>query len=143
MSQPFTVTRPMTLGSTLTTDGNVNFQSTFYSTYRRTPVTSSSYTATESDELLGVTVSGSCTVTFPDINGLSNPAKQKCFTVVDERGDAGANPITIAAGGSDAILGASSVSLNTDWGSMRFYSVPNVSGAGTAGSWYCAAVVPS
>jgi len=143
MSQPFTVTRPMTVDGTLTSNANVNFQSTFYSTYRRKDVDSATYAATEADELLGVTINANCTITFPDINGLSNPTWQKCYTVVDERGNASARPITIAAGGNDAILGTTSVVLNTDWASMRFYSVPNASGANTAGAWYCAAVVPS
>ena len=134
----------MTVSGDMTTDANVNFQSTFYSLYRRKAVDSTTYTATEADELLGVTINSNCTITFPDINGLSNPAKQKCYTVVDERGNAANKPITVAPGGSDAILGSTvSTILNTDWASMRFYSVPNVSGAGTAGAWYCAAVVPS
>jgi len=141
MAQTFTVTRPLTLSDTLTTNGNVNVTSTFYSRYRRTAVVAN-YTATEADELLGVTVNSNVTVTFPQISTLSNPLKQKCFTVVDERGNAELKPITIAASGGDMILGGATTQLSVDWSSMRFYSVPNAVGVGD-GRWLCAAVVPS
>lgn len=143
MAQAFTITRPVTITGALTNSGAVTCQSNFFSGYRRRAVTTAANTLNNTtDELIGVrsTTTTAVTITLPRVSTLPRSDKQKTYTIVDEGGNASVNNITIACNANDTILGTSSVVIDADYGSMRFYSVEVNA---TAGEWFCAAAVPS
>lgn len=145
MAQPHSIGRPTTFTASapVTHEGDVSTEANFFSLYRRTEVTATPYAASATaDELLGVTATATTAVTInlPAVNSVPNPGRQKAYTIVDEGGNAGTNPITVAADTADSVLGQASVTIDVDYGSMRFYSVAI---NGTHGRWFCGAAVPS
>lgn len=112
---------PRILGITLEYDtDSIQVQAT--TTYDRYAVNSSTYTILESDDILGVTytATGACTVTLPQISGLTNSKKK--YVITDEGGNAGTNNITIATTGGDTILGNSTYVINNNYTSISLYS---------------------
>lgn len=80
-----------------------------------TTSTSTDYTVQGSDEIVEVDTSdGPVTVTIPE--GLQ---VGKTITVVDKAGNAGTNNITVQVEGSLSLLGGSSATIDTDYGSAR------------------------
>lgn len=142
MAQSFTISRDYTTTGVVTHQGGVTTNGELFSTYRRDVVSGATATLTQAQELIGVTytTTGTCTITLPRINDLTTPDHKKCYTVVDEGGNASNNNITIECHADDEVLGAASTVINQNYGSMRFYSVDV---DGTSGRWFCAAAVPS
>lgn len=79
---------------------------------------SGTYVANPDDELLGIIVDGTYTITLPNAAVLTNG---KCFVVVDETGSINPNTVTINTGGGN-IDGSSSVGLGVNYGIYRFFA---------------------
>lgn len=79
----------------------------------RTPVTSS-YTATSSDYVLGVTASAALTITLP-----ASPTTGKLYVIKDEGGNCATNNITVTSTAN--IDGASTFVMNNSYGSLTVY----------------------
>jgi len=75
------------------------------------------YTATAGDHtILGDATSGAITITLPSAAGIAG----RVYVV--KKIDNSTNAVTVAASGSETIDGATSVSLSTQWGSVRVQS---------------------
>ncbi len=82
----------------------------------QTTITAATYTATTTDNLIGVNRAGVVTITLP-----SGMSAGRTFVVTDESGAAGSNTVTIDTAGSELIDGAASVTITTNYGSVPFY----------------------
>ena len=83
----------------------------------RTAVSATPHAATTDHHLMAVTSPAEPrTVNLP-----TGAATGQIFVVVDEAGDAGTHPITIDAPAGGAINGASSATINTDYGAITAY----------------------
>lgn len=77
------------------------------------------YTPTTRDDLIAYTaLAGARTVTLPTAVGCTG----QIYTIKDEAGAAGTNNITIATTASQTIDGASTATINTNYGKLAFYS---------------------
>lgn len=85
----------------------------------RTTVTSSTYTATENDNVIGVNFAGTVTITLPDATTLQSGSE---LTVVDESGNASSNNITLDGSGSQTINGSLTATINLDYMSLTVYT---------------------
>ena len=80
---------------------------------------SANYTMLVTDVIVGVDTSGGAvTITLP----LASNADNRMYYIVDEGGAAGTNNITVNRSGSDTISGAPTLSINTHYGRIVFYS---------------------
>lgn len=88
--------------------------------YTRTVVNSATYTVLSSDEIIAVTytATGAVTITLPAISVVG--AIQ--YTIVDEGGNAQANPITIDTTGADTIVGTTDTQIRADYNAIRVYN---------------------
>lgn len=86
--------------------------------------TGGDYTAVAGDDLIAVTnTSAARTVTLPAATSVGASVDQvKTLRIKDEGGQAGTNTLTIARSASDTIDGATSATINTNYGSRTFYS---------------------
>jgi hypothetical protein len=84
----------------------------------RVAASSSTYSASSDDQYIGSTysVTGTQTITLP------TPTAGKVLIIKDEDGNAGTNPITIDNNSTENIDGSTSVSISTNYGSLRLYS---------------------
>jgi hypothetical protein len=82
------------------------------STLARTKITTTSFTANNSESYLGASLQGT-TIYLP----AGTP--DKTFTIKDESGQAFNQPIVIIPNGSDTIDGASQYSINVNYGSIN------------------------
>lgn len=105
-----TGTDDITLSGTVTISGGLAIAHTS---------TSSNYTASVDDCIIGVDTSGGAvTVTLPSAGAVAG----KVFVIHDEGGSAGTNNITVATEGSETIDGNSTATINSNYGSLRVYS---------------------
>lgn len=91
-----------------------------FGTFGRTTVASTDYTATTNDRFIAYTsLTNAHTVFLPDATTLVDT-----FVVVkDESGQAALNPITVkSANNAQTIDGNGTETINTNYGSKRFYS---------------------
>jgi surface protein len=93
---------------------------------KHTLVEASTYTVDSTDLVIGVVYAGTVTITLPpavlaDYNSISNG---KLIIILDESGnvEGETNKITIAADGSDTIIGNSSVEITTAYTALKFLS---------------------
>jgi hypothetical protein len=87
---------------------------------RRTVVSSSLYTSSASDFIIGVTnlgVAPTIGLPLPSLAG-----NGKSYIIKDEAGGAATTTITIRSDGEKTIDGATSTTLTTNYQSKRFYS---------------------
>lgn len=82
----------------------------------RTAVTATSYTVLEDDYLIGVTPSAATAITLQ-----SSAAVNRRIEVKDEGGSAATNNITVNAPSGGTIDGASSKTINTNYGFLALY----------------------
>lgn len=87
----------------------------------RTAVNTATYTALDTDELLGVTrtATGACTITLPSSQAA---IEGRFYTIKDEGGNASSNNITIVGEGGETIDGAASAVIGTSYMSLTVYS---------------------
>jgi hypothetical protein len=77
-----------------------------------------------------------CSIELPNINNSGFLGRAKKFIVSDITGNASSSPITISGSLGDSINGAASITINQDYGSIRFFPiaknrwVADVSGTG-------------
>lgn len=84
---------------------------------------SGAYTVIATDDFIGVTTTSTVTITLP----LASSMLGRQVIIKDVSGSAGTNNITIARTSSDTLDGATSKTINTNFGSLTFLA--NVSGS--------------
>ena len=92
--------------------------------FTRTVVSTSTYTATVEDYLLGVrTPNQTCTITLPQISTITiNSYHQKRYAIVDERGSALTYHIIIIPTPPDLIIGQPEFRLRSNYASVYIYN---------------------
>lgn len=95
--------------------------------YGYTQVNTASYTATVSDEILGIlyTTVAPVTITLPKISTLNTPNHYKIYTITDEGGNVTTNNITINAAQGDQIQNSSNFVITGSGGNfdgVTFYN---------------------
>jgi|APSaa5957512622_1039677.scaffolds.fasta_scaffold64149_1 hypothetical protein len=110
-------------GQVLTTNGSavLSFSTpTATASRSRTAVGTTPFSAAESHDILGVTLTSSSAVTInlPQISGLS---KSTVINIVDEGGNSSNNNITINSFAGDTIVGDTSILVNNDYISITVY----------------------
>jgi hypothetical protein len=88
----------------------------FYDNFSRTVVSATPYTALNTDHLLGVTFASATVINLPAAS------TKKRYTIVDERGTAATNIITVTPNGADTIIGALTYVINGNYNSINIYS---------------------
>ena len=81
-------------------------------------VTDATYTIKASDRIIGVNRAGVVTVTLPT----ALVAAGRRYIIKDESGAAAANNITVDTEGAELIDGLATDTINTNYGSMGYYS---------------------
>lgn len=82
-----------------------------------------SYNATAADGTIGMSFTGTKSVTLPKISSLGVLTNQKCFTVVDRSGTAETFPLNVFAASGDHILEDYYFPINSNYGSIKLFCV--------------------
>ena len=107
-------------------DGGANGPITVDTTYKRTVVTLSPYSVLQSDDIIAVyPTSATIQINLPQISSLTTPNKYKRYSIVDEGGNAGNNPIYVTSYTGNTIIGDTTVVVNQNYNAISVYTDGN------------------